>query len=91
MSVNPTPNPEPREERVAGLVGALRLTSQPFPSSIDAWLLTTVEALARSSYEYGVRVCAECRWFESHSDDCVTGISAEAWRRFTQKGEHGGS
>ena len=78
-----------REERVAGLVETLEWISHwPTRLAAERWLLNTVEALARSSYEYGVRVCAECRWFESHSDDCVTGISAEAWRRFTAKGEH---
>ena len=84
-----TPNPEPREERVAGLVGALRLTAQPFPSSIDAWLLITVEALAGLEWSGADGFCPKCganllQPF-GHDDTCTVGLAAEAWRRVTNE------
>ena len=87
MSVNQTT----REERVAGLVGALRLTAQPFPSSIDAWLLITVEALAGLGEHVSCPICHLAPRKAGHHKTCTVGIASEAWRRFTQKGEHGGT
>jgi len=54
-------------------------------------LLTTVEALAGCKVEdlEGYEFCAECGELEpQHHETCLHGISAEAWRRFTQRGEH---
>jgi len=90
-----------REERVAGLVRALE-TSREMMSSYheipaEAWLLTNTEALAGLEWGYDrhheVSACSECEVWkgEPHLDDCVTGTASEAWRRFTAKGEHGGT
>jgi len=92
---------EPREERVAGLVIALTTAEraarifQGGKISPSEWLLTTVEALAvmECSGDFdGDAVCPECECFRDlsgrHDETCIVGIAAEAWRRFTQKGEH---
>ena len=68
----------------------------PLEQEVSAhWLLTTVEALAGVEHRltaFGFAYCIECGHAQpDHTEMCIAGISAEAWRRFTAKGEHGGT
>jgi len=86
---------ETREERVAGLVRSLSLVAKaveelgPSEAPSSQWLLTTVEALAGLEWVSN-SYCPSCgseRGYE-HLPECTVGLAAEAWRRFTAKGEH---
>ena len=86
-----------REERVAELAetlywaqmfGGRSADPKSYPSQTCAALLTTVEALAGLGNR--LKNCPECDWMtRHHQSECTVGIASEAWRRFTQKGEHG--